>query len=109
MSCGRYILENGQPREEPDLIKWARWFGAADRKVAKNTVGEAKVSTVFLGLDHGKNDAGGILLFETMVFGGKDDGMCLRYSTIEAARSGHGRVVAQLVRRAAIKLVEDRP
>ncbi|MEI6177668.1 MAG: hypothetical protein WCS43_12315 [Verrucomicrobiota bacterium] len=49
----KYTLnENGTPVHEPDLKKWASWFQTADRKVALETIGETKVSTVFLGLDH---------------------------------------------------------
>jgi hypothetical protein len=58
-----------------------------------------RVSTVFLSLDHrhgwvGEGD--GPLVFETMVFGGNHDNWCERYSTIEQARAGHARVVANI-------------
>lgn len=50
----KYILdEKGNPIPEPNLLKWGRWMQTSeDRFVARTTVGESVVSTVFLGLDH---------------------------------------------------------
>jgi hypothetical protein len=71
MSLGKYKLDaRGEPIPEPDLMKWADWFETADRRVAKDYVGEVKVSTVFLGLDHNFSGGGNPILWETMVFGG---------------------------------------
>lgn len=69
----RYILRDGEPVAEPDLMVWRRWFeeNTAARVVAfygEIGRGNVRVSTVFLGLDHGWN--GEVLLFETLVFGG---------------------------------------
>lgn len=69
----RYIL-TGDHRvvPEPDLLTWARWLETADRTVANDLVGPYRVSTVFLGLDHGyprsDDPARPPLIFETMVF-----------------------------------------
>lgn len=60
--------------------------------IARDTVGDAVVSTVFLGLDHQFGD-GPPLVFETMIFGGEHDQEQWRYSTIEEAREGHDRAV----------------
>ena len=105
MDTGRYILDGHAPVAEPDLTKCAEWFETAKRTVANDTatvtlsgknVGEVKVSTIFLGLDH---SFGGPrpLLFETMVFGGPLDQECKRYSTWDEAVKGHelmkGRVL----------------
>jgi hypothetical protein len=61
----------------------------------QESVGEANVSTVFLGLDH--NFGGGQpVLFETMVFGGEHDGYQSRACTYEEALAMHDRVVAML-------------
>lgn len=66
-----WILDGaGTPVREPDLLKWAQWFGTNERTVAYDTIGESNVSTVFLGLDH-TFDGGAPILWETMVFGGK--------------------------------------
>jgi hypothetical protein len=48
-----YVLdEQGRPAAESDADVWAKWMATADRTVAKSQVGEALVSTVFLGVDH---------------------------------------------------------
>lgn len=71
MTPHKYILdEHGNPKIEPDLIKWAQWFEKAERHVAVTQVADSKVSTVFLGLDHNFNKNGPPVLWETMVFGG---------------------------------------
>jgi hypothetical protein len=57
-------------------------------RVADDTLGAVRVSTVFLGLDHRWGD-GPPLLFETMVFGGPLNGNQERYSTWDAAAEGH--------------------
>lgn len=64
--------------------------------VAKTYVGTVFVSTVFLGVDHAWS--GRPMLFETMIFGGKHDEECWRYSTWQEAEDGHWR---------AVKLVKD--
>lgn len=78
-----------------DLRTWARWFedGAA-RRVAEDTIGDARVSTVCLGIDHGFG--GPPLWFETMVFRAGDDEYTERYATWTEAEAGHARVVAAL-------------
>lgn len=95
-----YILCGQEPVPCDDLIEWARWFEASIhvRAVAKTTVGDARVSTVFLGLDH-RFDAGPPLLFETLVFDGPLDGEMDRYSTWAEAQCGHDAMVARVTRR----------
>lgn len=88
---GRYVLEGHKPVKEPNLLKWGKWMGGADRLVART----GKVSTVFLGLDHAFGN-GPPILFETLVFGGKHDGECERYSTWDEAVAGHARFVAKV-------------
>jgi hypothetical protein len=91
---GRYILKDGVPVPEPDLLTWAKWLEDDDhRRVALTEVGEARISTVFLGLDHSFG-GGAPVLFETMVFGGELDEHCQRYYTLEEAMIGHERIVA---------------
>lgn len=63
-----YILIDHRPVREPDVIRWAEWFNAADRKVKREYVGMYLISTVFLGLDHRFSGKGPPILFETMVF-----------------------------------------
>jgi len=79
-----------------NVLDWARWFETADRHVAETIVGDARVSTVFLGLDHGFGNCDQPIVFETMVFGGNNDGACQRYSTWAEAEAGHAAIVDQL-------------
>lgn len=86
---GRYALdENRTPVLVDDLMEWARRYEFDDRRVASSTIGDVRVSTVFLGLDHQFGE-GPPLLFESMVFGGKFDGYQARYSTWAEAEAGH--------------------
>ena len=49
----KYILnENHDPVLCSDLMEWGRWLETADRHVAQDEIGDVRVSTVFLGLDH---------------------------------------------------------
>ncbi len=88
----KYILEGHEPIECTDLMKWAKWFEKADRHVAKTVIGDIKISTVFLGLNHSFGD-GPPVLFETMIFGGDLDEEMWRYSTWEEAETGHQEAV----------------
>lgn len=90
---GRYTMdENGDVRPETDLIKWARSFERANRRVAQTSVGDVRVSTVFLGLDHSFGN-GPPILFETMIFGGAHDQYQERYTTRDEAMVGHDKAV----------------
>jgi len=86
-----YILDNHEA-VPVDLMTWAKWFEKADRTVATTNVGEMRVSTVFLGLNHQYGD-GPPLLFETLVFGGALADEMDRYSTWQEAEAGHAAMV----------------
>ena len=86
-----YILDGHTP-VPVEMMRWAKWFETADRKVAVTMVGDIKISTVFLGLDHSFGH-GPPLLFETMIFGGPHDEDMARYSTWDEAEAGHNKVV----------------
>lgn len=88
----KYILDGHKVVECSDLMKWATWFETADRHVDKTMVGDIKISTVFLGLDHNFSD-GEPQLFETMIFGGDFDQEMWRWPTWEEAEKGHARTV----------------
>ena len=88
----RYYDLAGNPISFDD---WVRAF-EGPRQIGDTTVGEVRVSTVWLGLDHNFFSSGPPLIFETMVFGGPHDEWCDRYSTEDEARAGHERVVAAL-------------
>ena len=91
----KYILDGHKVVPCCDLMEWAEWFEAADRHVDRTMVGDIKVSTVFLGLDHSFG-GGEPQLFETMIFGGKLDGEMWRYSTWEQAEKGHQEAVGRI-------------
>lgn len=88
----KFILEGKTPVPAGDLISWGRWFETADRHVAQTEIGEVRISTVFLGLDHSFG-SGEPLLFETMIFGGPRDGYQERCSTWEQAEAEHAKAV----------------
>jgi hypothetical protein len=91
----RYILDaQGTPVPEPDLMKWACWYESATRIVAQEWVGEAQVSTVFLGLDHNHRRQGPPILWETMVFNGRLNGSMARCAgSKEQAEAMHQSMV----------------
>lgn len=61
------------------------------RRIGDDTIGDSRVSTVFLVIDHGFGDVP--KLFETMIFGGKSSEYQERYSTEAEAVAGHKRIV----------------
>lgn len=92
-----YILDGKRAVPCDDIFQWAQWFETTDRIVKQVSVNGAKVSTVFLGLDHNFSRSGPPLVFETMVFGGPMDQEQQRYSTWEEAEAGHDEMVARMV------------
>lgn len=89
MSSKEYILVDGKPVQCLEMNRWAVWMGTNNRTLGLNfTPKGAKVSTVFLGLDHNWGD-GPPVLWETMVFGGPLEGEQDRYSSAQDAISGH--------------------
>ncbi len=91
----RYILENGNPVPCENLMEWGKWMETADRHVALTELGDVKVSTVFLGLDHSFGGPTPVL-FETLVFGGPLDGEMNRYTFREDAEKGHADMVVKV-------------
>ena len=64
------------------------------RQVARSEVGEVKVSTVFLALDHGWEAGAAPVVFETMIFGGAHSDDQWRCSTWAEAEAQHTAAVA---------------
>jgi hypothetical protein len=83
------------PIATDDVLTWGRWFETADRVVARTTIGTVKVSTVFIGLDHGFG-RGAPVLWESMVFGLADDDLQQRYTSAREARAGHECLVERV-------------
>lgn len=76
---------DGRPLE---LLDWARKSeDKAYKQVAYDEFPGGRVSTVWLGLDHGWG--GELEIFETMVFGGPLNEEQVRYATLEEAEKGH--------------------
>jgi hypothetical protein len=97
MWIGTYILNDAREAVPVDTMTWAHWFESHDRHVAYETIGQYRISTVFLGLDH--NIVGGIPhLFETMVFGPDDyKGIDMkRCSTWKEAEAMHKTMVEKV-------------
>jgi hypothetical protein len=89
---GEYYNFDGEPIT---MYEWAElWHG--DRHVAVTKLGDAEVSTVWLGLDHRFIGDGPPLIYESMVFGGILDGERDRYPNWNAALAGHDQLVAQV-------------
>lgn len=91
----KYILVNGEPVVEPDVLKWAAWFEAAGPDVLfqRTQIGDIRVSTAFLGVDHSFSEEGPPVLWETMIFGGEHDQYCHRHDNKEEALIGHQAAV----------------
>jgi hypothetical protein len=86
-----------------DPSAW-RFQSGEERRVAVDEIGDVRVSTVFLGLDHGYG--GPPIIFETMIFGGPHDKYQERYSTWQEAEEGHRRAVV-LVKQASWPTTPD--
>lgn len=76
------------------MSEWEGLHMTDYRRVGDTTVGDVRVSTIWLGLDHSYTLDGPPLIFETMVFGGHHDMDGERYATEAAALAGHDRWVA---------------
>jgi hypothetical protein len=88
-----YFDRNGKPIT---LWEWAALMeSGADRHVADDMVGQVRVSTVWLGLNHNWGP-GPPLIFETMVFGGVLDEHQWRYHSEVAALAGHDQAVTMV-------------
>lgn len=88
-----YIINSaGNVELCPDLSKWGAWMAVHpdERHLAVDEQGQVKVSTLFLGLDHGYgSDSSEPILWETRIMRGVHDGETKRYKTKEEALEGH--------------------
>jgi hypothetical protein len=94
----KYILNSkGAPVRAKSLMQWAKWFESADRSVARESLGDSEISTVFLALDHNFFGKGPPILWETMVFGGvldQDQDRCS--GSREQAEAMHQKMVLKV-------------
>lgn len=90
-----YILNGKETVAIADLKQWADWFenNTKKRRVRETIlVDKTRISTVFLGVEHGIEESTGMpLVFETMAFSDDPqiDGMMRRASTWERAVDCH--------------------
>jgi hypothetical protein len=97
-----YILNaDGDPVAVDDVLTWAQWFeeNRARRQIARDVLPDGtRVSTVFLGLDHGYGLTSLPILFETMVFDAQGQiRACRRYATRADALDGHQDLVMHML------------
>ena len=97
-----YKLDGKIPVPMDDVRAWAAWLEKADRRVANTHVGDLRVSTVFLGLDHSFGESREPMIFETMIFGMDDDSYQIRSSTWELALEEHEKAVTVARERAQL-------
>ncbi len=115
----RYALLNADKslRFTADVMEWARMFEGIERFVEQTSLDKSLhnvcqwehsgsisgdridkvfISTTFLGLDHSYTE-GKSLWFETMIFGGKEDGYQDRCETWLQAKDMHGKAVMRVI------------
>ena len=102
LALRNYILDGREIIPAP-FTEWAQWFERSPhaRIVKQDRVRGLFVSTVFLGIDHRFGGDGPPLLFETMIFDERDEGMARqgrdlaqwRWSTYPEAELGHAFAV----------------
>ncbi len=68
-----FLLQDGIITTTTSLIEWGQYMQKNDRQIFDHRVADLRISTVFLGLDHGYNKNLKPILFETMIFGGVFD------------------------------------
>ncbi len=101
---GNYVLdENDNPVPCDDIREWAKGRELYNKVVSQTLVptnnGLKRVSTVWLGVEHGFDKERAPLLWETMVFEGKDgftEEVCERYSSKIKAIEGHLKIIDEL-------------
>lgn len=109
MNLKHYMLIDGKVVATENIHEWGCWMEKKDRFLKRTEFpGRETVSTVFLGLDHAFGNSKLPVLFETMVFGGKEDQSCWRYTSEAAAREGHERVVIALTKARDRRLAANR-
>jgi hypothetical protein len=90
-----YYRRDGSTHNDP--IEFAMMLADADlRRVALTDVDGVRVSTIFLGIDHGWGLTPHPILFETMVFGGPLSESQERWTNEVAALAGHDQWVERV-------------
>jgi hypothetical protein len=103
-----YILKAGKI-VPVTISECAKWLGTNERIIAHETIGQNKVSTIFLGLDHNFADKGPPILWETMTFGAKLDQEQKRCAgSYEQAQAMHEQMVREVCEAYGIPYDPDR-
>lgn len=103
-----WILDGHTPVPTDDVTAWGRMMEDPGRVVGVDNVGpEARVSTVFLGIDMGHRMGDPPLLFETMVFRPGDSEVVDRYVTWDEAARGHVQTIKRVYNEMAKASAED--
>ena len=93
-----YVLdENNNPVPAEDSIAFKARRNNSNRIIGRTNIGDVLISTVFLTIDHNFSGIGDPILFETMIFGGKNYGYQERYSTYKEAIAGHEKAVRAII------------
>lgn len=95
-----YILDNNHKAVSKPVLEAAKWMedNPNRRQVGYDELkdlngDDVRISTVFLGLDHGWK-SGTPVLWETMIFGGvNDQNYQERYTSYEDALEGHQNAI----------------
>jgi hypothetical protein len=89
-----YILSTDNEPVAVSITEASEWMENNPEKKAikQDHIDDIFVSTVFLGLDHSWDNQG-LILWETMIFGGINDQYQERYNSYEDALEGHQRAI----------------
>jgi hypothetical protein len=114
MGHGLYILKDKTPVLEPDVHTWGRWIQKAERHVDDERIGDYRISTVFLGLDHAWGEDVPPVLWESMIFTSNENDPlscdCRRCSgSWEQAESMHAKMVEKVKQHIKEKEKNDHP
>jgi len=96
MELGYKMNKNGSVEKCKDMSEYASMF--RNTAIAQRRLRGVFVSTVFLVIDHGyrtseNKDHYKPVLWETMIFGGKNDDYQKRYTSLEDSKVGHENAV----------------
>ena len=93
-----FILDGNRNVLKATSMEWAAWLRDSDRGVARTDLTEdTMISTVFLGFNHNYSGEGEPILWESLVFGGPEDGYMTRCSgTWQDAEAMHNNMVEEV-------------
>ncbi|MCR8561057.1 hypothetical protein KXD93_25595 [Mucilaginibacter sp. BJC16-A38] len=100
---GFYILDtDGNPKKVDDTVEWKKWYKKIEnRRVLTTTIGNIRISTVFLALDFSQSDRNSTkeqlpILYETAMFDGPVEIEIFRWKTKAKAIEGHKKIIAKI-------------